>query len=151
VERWHTAAVPIIRTKDFAATWREFADGWLRVDSPLVAGSLDWALERATVAGAPPEAEQYRSPRLQLLAALCQELAKERPDRGFFLSCRDAARMLDLGGEQSQATAWRMLRRLCDPKTGLFQQTASGNFADRRANEYRYVGELWGRKAPCHA
>jgi hypothetical protein len=43
-------------------------------------------------------------------------------------------------GDKDYVQAWRMLRRLCE--VGLLEHTKVGSFADRLANEYRYLGNV---------
>jgi hypothetical protein len=140
VRDWYAQALPVIRTKDYAETWKDFRSAWLRIRIPAGAGSLNSASVRAMSSPLPPEVAQFKVPQIQLLVALCRELQRERGTEPFFLSCRDAAASLGLTGKNPHVTAWRYLNTLCE--AGVLRKGKAGSQRDRKANEYRYLGTL---------
>lgn len=141
LEYWHQLALPVINTKGFATTEKDFRNGWSLVKTPAGGeGSIKRALERAVSSPLPPEATQFRLPGVQLLVGLCRELQRERGSKPFYLSCRDAAAVLGLAGKKSHMTAWRWLKMLCHSEpVRILHKERSGNQKDKRANEYRYL------------
>jgi hypothetical protein len=137
VRQWHHAALPTIGTKDFAETWQDFQQAWVRIRTPAGSGSLAAAWQRATLSPQPPEADQFKSPQIRLLVSLCRELQRECGDAPFYLSCRDAAATLGLHGNRPHVAAWRWLRMLCH--VGILERGLIGSMKDRKANEYRYL------------
>ncbi len=140
VRTWHAQALPVIVTKDFAETWRDFQAAWVRVRSPAGSGSLSAAWQRAVSSPLPPEAEQFESPQIRLLVSLCRELQREHGSAPFYLSCRDAAAALGLYGSKPHVAAWRWLKMLCH--VGILEPGRIGTMKDRTANEYRYLPEF---------
>jgi hypothetical protein len=140
VRDWHAQALPVIRTKDYAETWKDFKAAWLRIRIPAGAGSLNSAWVRALASPLPPEAAQFRLPQIQQLVGLCRELQREQGAEPFFLSCRDAAASLGLTGKNPHVTAWRYLNTLCE--AGVLRKGKAGSQKDRKANEYLYLGVI---------
>jgi hypothetical protein len=140
VRQWFDAVLPKIRTKNFETSRRDFNDGWNRIRYAAGACGLEAAINRALVATIPPEADHFRSPKLRLLVCLCRELQRQHGDRQFFLSCRDAARVVGLTGNKSHVTAWKWLRKLCHE--GILKLLSSGSMLKRKANEYQYLLEM---------
>ena len=74
---------------------------------------------------------------MQRLVALCYQLQLAQGDEPFFLSCRDAGRLLGI----PHTTAFHWLEVLSSPQNErpILQKVSTGNLATRRANEYRYI------------
>jgi hypothetical protein len=146
VRRWHKAALPNIRTKDFAVTWEDFLRGWANVTFPVGTSTVDAVFGEA-VAGPPPSwlVRRYgkASPRTRL-AVFCEALSRghqvpSKLDDGvevIYLDCRNAGRLLGV----SHRAAARHFLRLCDD--GVLDRLTQG----RRgvASEYVWVGDRKG-------
>jgi hypothetical protein len=76
--------------------------------------------------------------RLRVLAALCRLLA--RGGRTFALDCRRAAGVFGVNWK----TMARLLRRLVD--AGILEVVVRGDWAERKAHEYRWLGEGAGQQ-----
>jgi hypothetical protein len=102
--------LPVIRTKPFEPTWKEFLDGWQRCHTPC--GSIkatDIALADA-IANPPEFANLDFDERIRLLAGICYYL--DRFNSPFYLSCREAARVLGLSGKYPHRRAHELLHKL---------------------------------------
>ena len=96
VQEWYERALPVIRTKNFDESWADFTYGWPRVKWPrgLVLGlALTKALDDTTN---PAQASIYSDPRNQLLVRVCWQLQRICGDAPFFLSCRNAGRIMEV-------------------------------------------------------
>jgi hypothetical protein len=133
VKRWHTLALPVIRTKPFEESWLDFVDGWKRVQFPAGTGPLQALWSRALAEPLPPEALAYEEEGVRRLVALCFQLQRRAGAGTFFLACRTAQ---DVLGLDSHVTAWRWLRIL--ELDGVLVRASTGSKASRLANEYRY-------------
>jgi hypothetical protein len=125
VRSWFRAALPVVRTKDWATTWRDFRDAWANYRPELRAGYLAGVLERARTPPAPDPAS--------LLAGVCRELQRDHGGRPFPLAVRTAADLLDV----SKSTAGRLLGRL--RAAGALALVKEGCYATGYAHEYRYT------------
>jgi hypothetical protein len=142
VREWYERALPVIRTKDYAESWREFRHGWDRVKRPVGSGPIDKTMRRAEamMAAFTPRflTRLYpNAPVLIRLAALCwrlQDKAKKMGRTYFHLDVRTAGWLLDVG----RTRAWSLLNRLC--ADGVLERGKVGEFGSRRASEYRWCG-----------
>jgi hypothetical protein len=137
VAEWHRRALPVIRTKDFTATWGEFLVAWDRVQVPAGQGAVEEAFRRAVKSGPPAEAAAlYEEPPVLLLAGLCRELQRIAGDGPFYLDCRTAGRLVEI----PHTTAWRLMT-VVFVSDGILAPGAKGSQASGKANEYRYLGD----------
>jgi hypothetical protein len=135
VQEWHKAALPVIRTKPFGETWRDFVSAWGLVRYPAgctLAGVREHLLR---VVPDLPRADREEAGllRLDILAELLQQKAG---DGSFPLSCRKAGELCGI----SKSLANRLINRLV--ATGSLVCTSEGQRGSRpglRAAEYRYV------------
>jgi hypothetical protein len=128
VRQWHTAALPVIRTKDWIESWVDFQTAWAAVKRPFGAtmAEIVEAAKTQTPAGADAIAK---------LTALCRTLQEHHgPGRAWPLSCRTAARIIGVGHD----TAARILKLLCREGT-IELVTPAGPRECRRAGEYLYL------------
>jgi hypothetical protein len=137
VRRWHEVGVAkkLIATEPFEETWIDFLHAWPRVkyakgDEPMVV-----ILEKAKQQPLPQAASKYEQPQLRLLVALCRQLQAASGQQPFFLSCRTAARLLDV----DHVKAWRWLFLLVH--RGDLEEVEKGKRGKRRASRYRYLGD----------
>lgn len=132
VECWHRRALGVIGTKSFDATWSDFRHAWARVRFPKGDDPLALVLQQAMASNPPACAGRYESPEMKLLICVCRELQQLAGDRPFFVSCREAARVL---GIPDHKAAWRLLRTLVTD--GVLEVIERGT--KTKATRYRYV------------
>lgn len=127
-KRWFNVAVPAIGTKDFQESWKDFDYAWRHVKVPK-GKTLRSAAERANVDGVDPS---VRGNKKRRLVAICAELQRLQGEKPFYLDCRNAGLIIDVGYK----TAFRMLKQLCEE--GILVKVSSGSYVSGRANEYKY-------------
>jgi len=132
IRQWHRLALPIIGTKDFDTSWSDFLRAWERARTPPGAVVIQ-AMKHADLADDPPCAQNYDHPQTIRLIKLCRELQRIAGDDPFFLSCRDAGRMIGM----DHATAADRLNMLIADKVLLLVQRQT----ERRARRYHFIGE----------
>jgi hypothetical protein len=138
--QWHTAALAAIRTKPFETSWGEFTEAWEAVKFPLSTRVPDRALVDAIRADCHPVAKRYKVPHLRLLVNVCAQLQHYQGHRPFFLSTRDAARLLGVDGKQPQVTAHRWLKQLQrDGVLTLVDRGTPGQAVGGRAASYCFI------------
>jgi hypothetical protein len=137
-ERWHTAALPNIRKKDFLLSWTQFLRAWRNAKRPLTqtgrGATFAAALTRAAVTTPPACAARYADSTFCLLICLCRELQALAGDAAFPLGCRKAGEVLGISHE----TAASMIRLLV--QDGILTVASTDTEMGRRAYEYRYTG-----------
>lgn len=96
----------------------------------------------------PPEADaEYDPPmsaKMKLLVALCSQLQDMRGKAPFFLSSRDAGKLLEV--PHTTIFFWLEILAAEDGPYHLLQKVSTGSLATRKANEYRYQPH---GKPPC--
>lgn len=92
-------------------------------------------LERAKHSPPPAVAQNYEGDGLRLLVAICRELQNVSGNKPFYLACRTAATLLDLG-ENGHVKAWRWLTLLVHD--GVIEAVKRGERGKRRASRFRY-------------
>jgi hypothetical protein len=132
LRQWHSLALPVIRTKDFAETLENFMAAWALVKHPDGTGPLADAVERARSAETPAAAAVFGT-HVQSLARLCLELQRLAGDESFPLSCETAGGVLGV----SSKTAWWHLQTLIG--AGLLQMVERGEQGGIRASRYRWT------------
>jgi hypothetical protein len=136
--QWHQLALPVIGTKDFAPSWREFRRAFKRAVRPVGMSIVDAAAECVDPENLPPVAYKYRAESMRKLIAICYALASSDPDGGFFFSCHDAAPRI---GVKQPMAVWRLYRRLEDDGViALTERGRAGRKGTGRANRYRWIG-----------
>jgi hypothetical protein len=88
----------------------------------------------------PPEAvadyDPPMSAKMRLLVALCSQLQDMRGKAPFFLSSRDAGKLLEV--PHTTIFFWLEILAAEDGPYHLLQKVSTGSLATRKANEYRY-------------
>ena len=130
VERWHRLALPVLREKDFFATWMEFVYGWDRVKVPKGEGVMERILANARAE--PVQDPLLKTDNMKLLAAICRELQQLHGKQPFWLSTP----MLETIFSVDRKTAWLWMDYL--RRFGWLEKVECGNRI--RANRYRYIG-----------
>jgi hypothetical protein len=140
VRRWHKIGLErgTIGTVPFDETRIDFLNAWPKVRFPKGNGPLAASLARAKSLPPPTVAQRYDTSGLRLLVALCRELARASGGKSFFLACRTAAELLELG-ENAHMTTWRWLRLLVHDH--VLEIVDPGNRGKRRAARYRYLAD----------
>jgi hypothetical protein len=135
LRQWHKRALPFIGTKRLSVTERDFANAWKCVKVPIAERPLARIVRRALNEPAPEECNRYDNPDLKKLISVCFKLQQYQGDSPFFLTCRDAARVI--GGSAAQKNKWNgYFRQLC--ADGILRLHQPGCL--HRASEYFYVG-----------
>jgi hypothetical protein len=132
VRQWHTRALPVIDTKSFTETWRDFLHAFETAKHPLGRSVVDVAAARVEPESIPEIAADYDDEPTRKLIALCAALATVNGGERFFLSSHDAAPRIGV----KQMACWRILRMLC--RDGVIECLERGN--ERRATRYRWIG-----------
>jgi hypothetical protein len=94
---WWNTAIPMSwqpADADFDEYRLEFEHIFPKVRTPHGANPLQEAISRADINALPPQASRYPSPNLKRLVAVCYQLQLLQGNNPFFLSVRDAARIL---------------------------------------------------------
>ena len=131
VEKWHTRALPVIRTQDFLVTWIDFLEAWPKIHTPLGEDSIKNALEIAKAN--PVEDFPHDNKNLRLLVAVCRELQITNGDKCFFLSSRKAGAVVGIPHKE----AWLWLGLL--EAEGWIELVEKGG-PPNRASPFRYTG-----------
>ncbi len=133
VRAWHAQALPRIRTKSFDLTALDAGEGWENIRHPFGQNALTAAVQGAMASPLPAEAQRFDSRTMQLLVAICKQLAAGSPDGHFFLSSRSAGEAIGV----CHVTAARCLKHLV--RCGLLVVANQGTLAGRQATVYRYL------------
>ncbi|MCH8853618.1 MAG: bifunctional DNA primase/polymerase [Planctomycetes bacterium] len=135
LQDWYRRALPMIESKDFIETEADFLHAWSRVRSPMGMDYLAMIRERAMLAQPLELAQRWGMEGFGFLIQLCHELQLDAGDGAFFLSTRDAGRLLNI----KHSTASRMLVVLRDHK--ILEVVKQGQAGGRRATRFRFLGE----------
>ena len=129
VKQWHDMALPVIRTKDFAATWGDFARGWEAVKYPH-GTTLQTIVDAADKTQLPAGliALDY-GPHALRLVRICMALASHHAPEPFYLSARQSGELLGI----HFTDASRLLSALCADE--VIELVTRG--AGIRASRYR--------------
>ena len=125
----------MIRTKDFVETEADFLRAWPRVRSPMGCDYLAMIRERAMMAQPLELAQAWGLGGSGFLIQLCYELQKDAGDGPFFLSTRDAGRLLHV----PHRTASRLLAALTH--NNILEVVTKGAAETRLATTFRFLGE----------
>jgi hypothetical protein len=137
---WRTAAPSLPTDADFDE-WRfSFQSSWAKTHSPFGANQLEEAIRRADAAPSPAQAHRYQSLKLKRLVAVCYHLQRLVGNGAFFLSARDAARVV---GIKQPGIALDMLKGLVADK--VLNLVSPGTAAGRKATRYRFNAPEFAR------
>jgi hypothetical protein len=118
---------------DFDEYRFDFEDRFGKVKTPHGANPLDEAIRRADTKPLPPQADRYHSPKIKKLVAVCYHLQILAGDDPFFLSVRDAARIL---GTKNLHLANAMLAGLV--RDGVLRVVEKEKRAEKKARRFRF-------------
>jgi len=130
---WSAANTQLPADADFDEYQLCFEDAYSRAKTPLGANALHEAIKRAETQPVPAEASTFNGPNVGRLIAVCFHLQQLSGDSAFFLSVRDAQRVL---GGLGLMTASAVLKGLVS--RGILRIVKKGTQAGRRATRYRY-------------
>lgn len=142
---WWSNAKPLLQADDDFDEWRlAFDDAWESAKHPLGANVLAEAIRRADTQPPPPAASRYRtSAKLQRLVAVCYQLQVLAGDGPFFLSVRDAARIV---GTSKFGKASTFLSGLV--RDDVLKLESKGVPGGRRASRFRFKALMSGPAKP---
>jgi hypothetical protein len=132
VERWHSLALPVITSKSFSETWRDFIHAFDTARFPLGLNLVDMAAGKVDPLDLPESAAAYDDEPTRKLIGLCWALASISGGEKFFLSSHVAAPRIGI----SQMQTWRLLRML--EVDGVINCMDRGNA--HRAGRYKWIG-----------
>lgn len=132
VRDWHRQALPVIRTKAFEVTWREFAEAFRCVRRPGGGPTWTQALDAAYRVALPEWATAY-GPKYAALIRLIIGLDQVHSGNPFPLACRQASK----GSAIHYRTAARRLGKLV--ADGVLALTFNQQQFDKRSSEYQYL------------
>jgi hypothetical protein len=118
VRAWFRLALPVVRTKDFAVTWKDFTLAWERVES---------SGDGEALAGVGAWVRGLTDDRQMRLSMACEAIQARTGNGAFYLSVRKAAELIGT----SKSTAARLLAHLAktgelsieEPSSGLLKAT----------------------------
>ncbi|MEI7880321.1 MAG: hypothetical protein WCI95_05555 [bacterium] len=131
VQKWHAAALPVIRTKDFTSTWTDFIHSWPKARLPLGPDALTVAWKKSKTLPPPAIAGEYDSEPVRQLIGLCAALGSISHDGRFFLSTHAAERLMNVPA----MSIHRWLKMLI--ADGVLKMSHNGN--EYRATRYRWI------------
>jgi hypothetical protein len=130
---WTTAKPQLPQDADFDE-WRfEFENAYAHARSPLGANHLEAAIRLADSKPMPSQADRYTNPNIKRLVAVCYHLQVFAGEGEFFLSVRDAARILETKHLLKASTRLAGLVR-----DGILTEVAKGKSGGRQATRFRY-------------
>lgn len=138
---WWSNAKSLLQADDDFDEWRfAFEDAWESAKHPLGANVLAEATRRADTQPPPPAASKYgNSTKLKRLVAVCYQLQLLAGDGPFFLSVRDAAKII---GTTKLNTASAFLSGLV--RDDVLKLESKGVPGGRRASRFRFTALLSG-------
>jgi hypothetical protein len=130
---WWQEAKPLLpEDADFDEYRFTFEDSYSKTRAPLGANHLEQAIRRADTLPLPPEATRYTG-KLKRLVGTCYHLQVLAAGAAFFLSTRDAARIL---GKKRARDGMIALNGLV--RDGVLSPVEKGRPGGRRASRFRY-------------
>lgn len=97
VKRWHAMAAPVIGTKEFAISWKDFLNAWKRVEHPFgsIIGSILTNIDDTVPLSSRFLALGYQKA-AQRLVRICAALQAHQGSEPFFLGARTAGDLLGM-------------------------------------------------------
>ncbi len=132
--QWYqqASARNVLRTdQDEEGYMMEFMNAYQKAKYPMGSVVIARAWKRAQESEPPPEALQFKNPKLQLLVSLCRELQGEAGKEPFYLSSRIAQQLL---GQEHHTTAATWLGAL----VGLGILSIAKDGTAKQATRYHY-------------
>ena len=115
-----------------------FSEVWGTVQFAAGADVVGACAERAENGSLPACALKFDDSRMRLLVGLCCQLQRVHGDSEFFLSCRDAGRVLGVRHEEAAL----MLRVLASDDVGILRVTKRPPRGSPKAIRYLFRGEV---------
>ncbi len=140
IKLWLDLAQQWIGPREFAETWAEWLDIWTlwvsrSIDDHPVFKANELMKKRQTP---PLPPNGYRSDNARRLVALCAALADVAADADgiFFVSCRDAARVIGLDPEEYCRFVGSVFRQMT--KDGILEKVGEHKRGSMKAQRYKY-------------
>lgn len=132
---WNTAKSSSLLPEDadFDEYRFDFVDKFRKVKAPHGANPLQEAIRRADNNPLPPQADRYPSTGIKRLVAVCSHLQILAGDNPFFISVRDAAKIV---GVKSKFAASAMLAGLV--RDGILTEVEKGIPGGNLATRFRF-------------
>ena len=135
---WWSTAKPMLPPDADYDEWRyDFINCYMKAKTPLGSNTIAEAIRRSASEPAPEACARFASPRIRNLVSVCfhlQQIAGEGP---FFISVRDAAKVLQTKDLHS---ALAKLNGLISDEILILER--KGTAAGRKANRYRYIAPI---------
>ena len=128
---WNMADGQLPADADYDEYLFVFLDAYERAKHPLGCNVLEVAKERASKQPLPKVALSFKSPKLQLLVAVCYQLQHLAGESSFFLSIRTAAKLIDVRMETANAYLNGLVQQ------GVLVLEQRGTPGGRKASRYR--------------
>ena len=109
VVEWWERASPVIRTKEWTATWEDFIVSWGRVQYLKGGSPVEMVMSEVSKAVLPDEVNGFMDEKTKRLLLLCRRLQENAGGEPFYLTSRTAA---DVCQFQTHLSAWRRLTML---------------------------------------
>ena len=138
---WWTQAKPQLPTNaDFDEYRASFLYSFAKTKAPLGSNPLEEAIRRANTGPLPSEAGRYENPKFKRLVAVCYHLQQLQEGSPFFISVRNAARILGFtkSDRASLDRASQALHSLV--LDGVLTLVAKGKSGGKRASRFRFKG-----------
>lgn len=132
VQEWHRHALPFIGTKDFAASWAEFLNGWPKVNYPL-GKTLELRMEGIDFEAPLPDSILMLGygKAANRLIRICKALQRHEGEKPFFISARKAGELIQTDPTDTS----RIMKALV--ADGVLELVSKG--AGKVASRYRYI------------
>lgn len=134
LDQWHSRNQHLragVSREEYLA---EFLRGLTNAKIPLSETPLSLAASLIESEPFPPEASRYSDVKVKRLVSLCWQLQRLTAPGPFFLTCRDAGKIVGI----EYTTAYRWLIAFCEPRTGFLQLKKRGSQLTREGNEYAF-------------
>jgi len=135
---WSTAKPLLPADADFDEHRAAFLYTFAKTKAPLGSNSLEEAIRRADAGPPPPQADRYENLGFKRLVAVCHHLQHLQDGSPFFLSVRNAARILGFAKSDraSLDRASRVLNSLVHDE--ILTLVAKGKSGGKRASRFRF-------------
>ena len=136
---WSQAKPQLPANADFDEYRAAFLYSFAKTKAPLGSNPLEEAIRRADTGPLPSKADRYENPKFKRLVAVCYHLQQLQDDSPFFISVRNAARVLGFtkSDRASLDRASQALHSLV--QDGVLKLVAKGKSGGKRASRFRYT------------
>jgi hypothetical protein len=133
IHAWHNNLPSFIKHWHYEDTEEEFKRAWEKVEYAAGDGPIEHVFAIALHSTPPACADRFGGENIKLLISLCCELQRLSGDRPFFLSCRIAAKLLNV----AHTNTARWLRILVREK--VLKIVIPGSPKTNKDSRYKYL------------